>query len=98
MHECAYSGSVEVEWDGRKAADNVRKHGIDFADAALVFHDSFALTVADNSSSEERFVTIGTDGLRRVLVVVYVWRGDRVRLISARHATRREQRAYREGK
>ncbi len=98
MHVCAYTGSVEVEWDGRKAAANERKHGIDFADAALVFHDSFALTVADTSSSEERFVTIGTDALRRVLVVVYVWRGARLRLISARHATRRERRMYREGK
>ena len=96
MYNCAYTGMVEVEWDGRKAAANVRKHGIDFADAALVLHDNLALTMTDDASGEERLVTIGVDALRRVLVVVHVWRGLRIRLISARHATTRERRMYRD--
>ena len=43
LYDCAYSGSVEIEWDAKKAASNLRKHGIDFADAALVFEDDLAL-------------------------------------------------------
>ena len=98
MHRCAYNRDVEVEWDGRKALANVRKHGIDFADAVLVLHDNLAITVVDDSEGEERFVTIGTDAFRRILVVVFARRGNRVRLISARHASARERRAYSEGK
>lgn len=86
-----------MEWDGRKAAANVRKHGIDFADAALILHDPLAVTVTDDSSGEERSVTIGMDALGRLVVIVYLWRGTRIRLISARHATVRERRLYREG-
>jgi uncharacterized DUF497 family protein len=89
---------VEVEWDGRKARENLRKHGIDFVDAILVLHDSLAITIADDSEGEERSVTIGADAFRRILVVVHVWRREGIRLISARHATRRERRIYLEGK
>jgi uncharacterized DUF497 family protein len=90
---------VETEWDARKAASNLRKHGIDFADATLVFEDDLALTRRDlHSHSEERFVTLGCDPHGRLLVVVYTWRGDRVRLISAREATSREHRQYEVGR
>jgi len=85
---------VELEWDFRKAVSNLRKHGIDFADAAMALYDPLALTVPDDSPSEERFVTIGMDALGRLLVVVYTWRGERVRLISARKAMRSERRQY----
>jgi len=88
---------VEFEWDARKAASNLRKHGIDFADAATVLYDELAVTVADEERSEERFVTIGIDALGRLLVVVYTWRGKRVRLISARRATPLERRQYEGG-
>jgi uncharacterized DUF497 family protein len=88
---------VTLEWDPRKAVSNLRKHGIDFADAATVLHDPWALTIQDDSLMEERFVTIGMDALGRVLVVVHAWRGESVRLISARKATRSERRQY-EGK
>jgi uncharacterized DUF497 family protein len=88
---------VEVEWDARKAALNLRRHGIDFADAATVLYDELAVTVADEEKHEERFVTIGMDALGRLLVVVFTWRGDWVRLISAHRATPRERRQYEGG-
>lgn len=85
---------MSFEWDGRKAAANLRKHGVDFADAATVFADDLAITVPDEKSQEDRFVTLGVDALGRLLVVVYTWRGENVRVISARRATRRERREY----
>lgn len=85
---------MELEWDQRKAVANLRKHGVDFADAVTVLHDDRAITVPDERSDEERFVTIGTDALGRLLVVVYTWREDRVRIISARSATPRERSQY----
>jgi uncharacterized DUF497 family protein len=89
---------VLVEWDPRKARLNARKHGVRFADAAAVLEDERALTIADLSSSEEeRWVTTGLDPLGRVIVVVYTWRGQHARLISARRATFRERRSYEEG-
>jgi uncharacterized DUF497 family protein len=85
---------VDVEWDGRKAAANRKRHGVDFADAVTALHDELALTIQDESSDEERFITMGTDALGRVLVLVYTWRDDRLRVISARKATARERRQY----
>ena len=87
---------MDCEWDPRKAAANRRKHGVDFADAATVLHDELAVTVVDEDLDEERFVTIGSDALGRVLVVVFTWRRQRIRLISARPATARERRRYEE--
>jgi uncharacterized DUF497 family protein len=86
-----------IEWDPEKAAENLEKHGIDFADAAMVLSDEMALTIRDDHSTEERHETRGIDALGRILTVVYTWREDRVRLISARRASRSEQRRY-EGK
>jgi uncharacterized DUF497 family protein len=86
---------VEIDWDPRKAPINLRKHDVDFADAGTVLHDERAITVSEEGSDEEdRFVTLGMDALGRVLVVVYTWREDRPRLISARNATARERRQY----
>jgi hypothetical protein len=85
---------VEFEWDEAKAESNLRKHRVDFADAATVLHDEQALTFLDDSSDEERFITLGIDALARVLVVVYTWRGETVRLISARKADAEERRQY----
>jgi hypothetical protein len=98
MHECTYNYLVDVEWDPRKAAANRRKHGVDFADASTALHDEWALTLGEAHPGEERFVTLAMDALGRVLVVVYTWRSERVRLISARLATRGEQRQYTEQK
>jgi len=64
-----------------KALTNARKHGVEFADAVAALEDEDAVTVPDDDvEGEERFVTIGRDAFRRVLVVVYTWRGDNVRL------------------
>lgn len=82
----------DAEWDPRKAAANVNKHGVDFADAATALYDERAITIRDDDEEEERYVTIGLDALERV--VVYTWRGDRPRLISARRATAQERRQY----
>jgi uncharacterized DUF497 family protein len=86
---------VRTEWDRGKARLNVRKHGVSFADAVASLEDEGALTMRDPfSDDEERWVTMGLDTMGRVLVVVYTWRGDRLRLISARKATARERRTY----
>jgi uncharacterized DUF497 family protein len=88
---------VESEWDPAKARANFTKHGVRFADAATALEDDSALTIRDLSSEdEERWVTMGLDASGRLLVVVYTWRGERVRLISARQATRHERRQYEE--
>jgi uncharacterized DUF497 family protein len=89
---------VAYEWDAKKARSNLAKHGVDFADAALVLEDEFALTQSDpDSAGEERFVTIGLDPLGRLLVVVWTWRAEQIRLITARQATAAERRQYEEG-
>lgn len=87
-----------VEWDRDKAATNRSKHGVDFADAATVLSDEFALTRSDDASDERRFVTLGLDALGRLLVVVFTWRGDEIRLISARRATASERKQYGRGR
>ena len=88
---------MSFEWDGEKAETNRRKHGVDFADAASVLEDPSALTLEDEREVEERLVTMGMDSLGRVLVVVYTWRGDRVRMVSSRRATRSERKQYESG-
>ena len=85
------------QWDKEKAVANLNKHGIDFADAVSTFSDDLAITLTDERFEEERFITIGMDALGRVLVVVYTWRGDEIRLISARKAMRHERTHYAEG-
>jgi len=86
---------VSYEWDPAKARANLAKHGIRFADAIAVLEDERALTIRDPSSEdEERWITLGSDAMGRVLVVVYSWRGGNARLISARRATRRERKQY----
>jgi uncharacterized DUF497 family protein len=88
---------MAYQWDRDKAAANLNKHGIDFADAVSVFSDDLAITITDERFDEERLITIGMDSFGRVLVVVYTWRNDEIRLISARKATRHEQQQYKEG-
>lgn len=84
------------EWDPRKAEANWRKHGVRFADAAAALEDEMALTIRDPVPHEERWATVARDPLGRVLVVVYAWRGERARIISARRATAAERRQYEE--
>ena len=85
---------MAYQWDKTKAQVNRRKHGVSFADAVAVFEDDWAITIADDYPDEERFATIGRDILGRILIVVYTWRGDDIRVISARKATRSEKEQY----
>jgi uncharacterized DUF497 family protein len=91
--------SIEFEWDRRKARSNLKKHGVSFDEASTVFGDPLARTIHDplHSDDEDRFVILGESHLRRLLVVVFVDRGERIRILSAREPTRRERRDYEEG-
>ena len=95
LHFC----SVTVEWNARKAAANLRKHRVSFEEAATVFCDPLALTFSDpdHSLQEDREVTIGSTMKGQVVFVSHCERGDRIRIISARLATRSERRQYEEG-
>ena len=85
-----------AQWDPEKAAANLRKHGVDFADAETALRDEMAMTMPDDDPDGQRFVALATDALGRLLVVVYEWRDDDVRLVSARKANRSERRQYEE--
>lgn len=88
---------VSYEWDPAKAHASFAKRGVRFPDAATVLQDDFALTMRDPfSEDEERWLTLGRDVLGRILVVIYTWRGENVRVISARPATARETLQYEE--
>ena len=90
--------ALEFEWDPAKAAANYRKHRVRFEEAATAFGDPRSITIPDpdHSVGEDRFILIGRSQLSRVLVVVHLERGARLRLISARLATRRERQRYEE--
>jgi uncharacterized protein len=94
MYACAYNCRMKFEWDLFKAASNLKKHDVDFADATAVFDDDLAITIREHASGEDRFVSLGMDAFSRLLVVVYTWRGDNIRVISARKATPRERQQY----
>jgi hypothetical protein len=85
-------------WDRDKAAANLRKHGVDFEEAATAFGDPLSITIPDpdHSVGEERWLLIGQSGAGRLLVVAHTERGDEIRLINARLATRRERDTYEE--
>ena len=89
---------MTYEWDWVKAEANVCKHGVSFADAVFALEDDMALTMEDDSTDERRWLTLGRDHFGRVLVVVYAWRGDEIRVISARKASPEERRRYMSGK
>lgn len=86
---------MEYEWDPRKAAENLRKHGVDFADAVIALEDENALTIEDTDHEERRFRTLGMGPFLNVLLVVHCERcEDRIRIISARKADRKERTYY----
>jgi uncharacterized DUF497 family protein len=89
---------MKVSWDPEKARANLAKHGVRFSDAEPVLFDAGALTREDEyAEGEQRFVTVGSDALGRVLTVVYSYQGEFIRLISARKAAGSERKAYEEG-
>ncbi len=87
---------MAFEWNPHKRDANRLKHVIDFTDVVGDLEDPYALTRPDSNPTEERFVTLGRDFLDRVIVVSWTWRGDDIRLISARRATAQEHRQYTE--
>lgn len=89
---------IKFEWDEKKALLNIEKHGVSFEEASTVFGDWLSITIADSlhSQSEDRFIIIGKSELFNTLVVVHVERIDAIRIISARHATKNEQKYYEE--
>jgi uncharacterized DUF497 family protein len=92
---------IRFEWDADKARANIEKHGVTFEEAASVFADPLSLTITDpdhSSPDEERLITLGLAINQRLLVVVHCDREDRVRVISARRATRNERNDYEEGR
>ena len=86
------------DWDPKKAASNVRKHGVTFDEASTVFGDPLALHMPDpdHSVSEDRYLLLGMSIRQRLLVVAFAERGPRTRLISGRRATPWERRCYEE--
>jgi hypothetical protein len=89
---------VRVRWDPNKAEINFKKHKIRFSDAEMVLYDPFAITLEEHVvATEQRFVTIGYDAVGRIIAVVYSYRADTIRLISARKATPKERKQYEKG-
>jgi uncharacterized DUF497 family protein len=90
---------VNFAWDATKAAENLRKHGVDFREAATVFDDGLSTTFpdVDHSVGERRFLIIGMSARGRILVVSHTDTGETTRIIGARGATRRERLFYEEG-
>jgi uncharacterized DUF497 family protein len=86
------------EWDANKAKSNLTKHNVSFEAAATVFGDPYSVTISDpaHSQSESRFIILGRSHDGRLLVVVHTERGDNIRIISARQASRRERSQYEE--
>jgi len=91
--------ALTFEWDANKARTNQAKHGISFEEASTVFGDPRSSTIPDpvHSAVENRFVIIGASYRGKLLVVAHTERGDNIRIISARAASRRERRDYEEG-
>lgn len=89
---------MRFEWDPRKAEANFRKHGVRFSETETVLEDEYAITIADDSSDpgEHRFVSMGMGVKGSLLVVVYCYRGENIRIISARLAESLERSQYEE--
>ncbi len=87
---------VEFEWDENKARSNVEDHGLTFEEAAEVFFDPFYQGGHASRNDERRDFIIGYSLSQRLLLVVYLERGARTRIISARRTTRHERKLYEE--
>lgn len=91
---------LEFEWDPEKERENLKKHGVSFKEAETVFGDPLAADVPDEEHStagEQRWTKIGRSASGKTLKVVYLERGERIRIISARKLEGAELRAYEEG-
>jgi len=88
---------MEIVWDPGKSALNLKKHGVGFSMAATALDDPMAITIEDKRHDEQRFVTVGSCATGAVLVVVFAYAGNTIRLISARKAIPRERSDYEKG-
>ena len=90
--------SRKFEWDHEKAESNLAKHGVTFFEAMSVFRDKLSIRIVDTEHSDEelRYALVGMSSRLRLLVVVYTLRPSRIRIISARRATKNERRNYEE--
>ena len=92
--------ALTFEWDPKKAEENRKKHGVEFAEASTVFRDTLSATIPDPDHStpgEARELTVGLSHRQRMIVVAHCKRGNNIRIISARPSTRQERREYEEG-
>ncbi len=89
---------LSFEWDPNKARKNIEIHGVSFDEASTAFKDTLSLTIHDplHSNEEDRFTLIGNSVKSRLLVIVHTERGDKIRIISARKATKKERKQYEE--
>lgn len=86
---------MDFQWDKEKALSNLAKHAVDFADAVGIFEDQSALTLEKQIvGREDRYITLGMDFLGHILIVIYTYRQDTIRIISARRATKKEHNTY----
>lgn len=86
---------MSYEWNPQKNVSNYHKHGIDFADAVAVLEDEYALWQEDDGEyNETRFAAVGMDHLAQIVTVIFTFRGEHIRLISARYATNYEREIY----
>jgi uncharacterized DUF497 family protein len=89
---------TEITWNSVKAKSNRLKHGVFFSDVEPVFYDPNAISFEDKESrGEERYIVIGLDSLSRLIVFIYTYRDNIIRVISARKASKSEQKAYEKG-
>jgi uncharacterized protein len=91
---------VSFEWDAQKAKNNLQKHLVDFEEARTIFDDLQLITVLDDeySQDEDRYITIGLSSKNRILMVAHTERNDKIRIISARKATKNEEEFYQEAR
>ena len=92
---CAYTLIMNYEWNSNKAKENLKKHGVDFADAVVALEDENALTIEDKDQKEIRFQTLGMGSYLNVLYVVHAEISEScIRIISARKADKKEAKYY----
>ena len=93
-----YIVHMQITWDPNKAEINFKKHKIRFSDAEMVLYDPLAMTLEEHDiDNEQRFVTTGADSIGRIVTIIYSYRSDTIRLISARKATQTERKQYEKG-
>lgn len=78
---------MKYQWDSKKSESNNKKHGVYFSDAVSIFSDPLSIWDEDDCQKEKRFKALGMDACFKILVVIFTWRGDDIRIISAREAT-----------